>query len=348
MQFTVAIAVSATGLFFCANKAFHTFFASRLGNIDVGGACHPSVNKAVSEQRSNAQAGDIHSLWRFLCVTDQDEVKSFGSNEIISQKDSDKNSIIFVSGNWYDQSKVAAVLALARELPRATVLLTGGIGRLTDASSKAAGGEALLMRARLVAAGLAQDRISVFTGGLVTTHNLQALLLFMKQRHEGAMVASARVFVVEESYLMRRVLATLLALLLKDDVALSHIQSLTPVPTETSWDGLIRKHGDHEGIAAFFVLGELQRLLQYSSPKASVYLFPQDAAFGGTLPPGTPCSGLMSVLGDLQRSSLEVSIVENAIKTLESEYRTAIDQFKRVINLGPDNVMQQLAPKTSR
>eukprot|EP00741_Cyanophora_paradoxa_P024828 tig00000310_g23970.t1 len=124
-----------------------------------------------------------------------------------------EHACIFVSGNWYDPLKVPRIAELAAAYAPAlrAVFLAGaagaGIGRLTCAAARRAGGEAVELLARLRAAAALPPAVPVQTylDGLQTGDNCDWLLRTLAARPEERWT----VLVVEEPLLVRRVRATL-------------------------------------------------------------------------------------------------------------------------------------------
>eukprot|EP00242_Pyramimonas_sp_CCMP2087_P009583 CAMPEP_0198217796 /NCGR_PEP_ID=MMETSP1445-20131203/65854_1 /TAXON_ID=36898 /ORGANISM="Pyramimonas sp., Strain CCMP2087" /LENGTH=147 /DNA_ID=CAMNT_0043894607 /DNA_START=447 /DNA_END=887 /DNA_ORIENTATION=+ len=142
-------------------------------------------------------------VWTFLNLGGKEASLKLLDATVSIDMESDHTIVIFVSGNWYDKHKVPEVVALTKRFPEAVVLLTGGVGRLTDSRSRELGGESLHMREMLIAAGVPSNRMVIYTGGRVTTHNLQLLAHFLKETVEGRFMHSVTLLAVEESYLSR-------------------------------------------------------------------------------------------------------------------------------------------------
>eukprot|EP00241_Pyramimonas_parkeae_P020579 CAMPEP_0114318078 /NCGR_PEP_ID=MMETSP0059-20121206/24333_1 /TAXON_ID=36894 /ORGANISM="Pyramimonas parkeae, Strain CCMP726" /LENGTH=100 /DNA_ID=CAMNT_0001444629 /DNA_START=378 /DNA_END=680 /DNA_ORIENTATION=- len=83
-----------------------------------------------------AENATVHEqIWRFLRLGEQAEAADILAG--VEASSAQHSVVVFVSGNWYDARKVNEVVRLARMFPECTVLLTGGVGRLSDARHEA-------------------------------------------------------------------------------------------------------------------------------------------------------------------------------------------------------------------
>ena len=80
----------------------------------------------------------------------------------------DKQSAIFVSGNWYDPRKLPVLMAkrqyeFARGVKKVPLFIGGAQGRLTSAQQQKFGGEHLAHRQALLASGVSEEEIIVIS-----------------------------------------------------------------------------------------------------------------------------------------------------------------------------------------
>ena len=179
---------------------------------------------------------------------------------------SGNRTVAAVCGNWYDVvHKAAPLLRLASNLSKMELVLTGGRKeRLTSAEAAAVGGEPMLLQRHLVSLGLPIERSVVWSGSRVTSHNLNAILLYVKQRHEFDRVR-VHLIIVEEGFLVRREAATLAKTLEADPSAREAIDSIRFVPVgPRRFRGLMLAHQNRLDVALHLIAGEVRRLSQYS------------------------------------------------------------------------------------
>jgi len=157
------------------------------------------------------------------------------------------------------------------------VVITGGLGRLSSAKAKKLGGEALELRDKLIADEIDPKRMAIITGLKTTGDNVDFLLLWINTIFG---FKSASIVVVEESYLIRRLRATMVGRLLKqsqiNSATFVEIDNIFFVPTSTSsLESLSKIHGS-KLVALSFLIGEVTRLQSYSDPKEGMMqLFPE-------------------------------------------------------------------------
>mmetsp|Transcript_51389 Transcript_51389/g.165030 ORF Transcript_51389/g.165030 Transcript_51389/m.165030 type:complete len:202 (-) Transcript_51389:926-1531(-) len=130
--------------------------------------------------------------------------------------------VIFTACNWYNSWKLPTLLAAMREHPDSPVLVIGGLGRLASASAVALGAEAYEMRELLLRSGASASRVTAVgcfecgnATGLGACHCVGNTGFNVDRLVDRALVTSQwrgrRLLVVEESFLARRVYATVLA-----------------------------------------------------------------------------------------------------------------------------------------
>ena len=195
--------------------------------------------------------------------------------------------VLTVAGNWYDGPHKAIALARAAEhRPTATILLTGGRNeRLTPPEAVALGGEPMLLQSILSGPihNISRSRMVIYTGSRITNHNLQAMLMFATTSHRFER-RSLSMQLFEEAFLVRREAAALSVLLKRDEAATRAISSLRVRPVGArSFEQLVTTHGGHEDVALALVLGEVERLRQYSNATlqggSGELTLPAEAAF---------------------------------------------------------------------
>ena len=176
-------------------------------------------------------------------------------------------TVAAVCGNWYDvPSKMPILAEMARTSPSLTLLLSGGRDeRLTLPEAKELGGEPLYLQAKLFRTyGIERSRQLIWSGARITNHNLRAMLFYAKQTQEFEH-RSTRLQILEQGFLVRRLAASMRALLDKDPAAQRAIASLTVRAVgPMTFDGLVALHGGHDEVAFALIYGELKRLTQYS------------------------------------------------------------------------------------
>mmetsp|Transcript_441 Transcript_441/g.888 ORF Transcript_441/g.888 Transcript_441/m.888 type:complete len:341 (-) Transcript_441:573-1595(-) len=282
-----------------------------------------------------AENATVHEqIWRFLRLGEQAEAADILAG--VEASSAQHSVVVFVSGNWYDARKVNEVVRLARMFPECTVLLTGGVGRLSDARSKELGGESLHMREMLVEAGVSPGRLRVYSGGRVTTHNAALLVHFVKETADGRPKGHrVSVLVVEESFLCRRVVATVQGMAQRDGEARAVMHRLVAVPTDTSWEGFTEVHRGSTGVAAFHVLGEMERLVQYSNPSNTPFLFTTDVALG--------TSGISEY--QMKASGLPLSKLQSLAAHIKAQYSEDVARCHHVLRTGSqEDIQQELGP----
>ena len=187
----------------------------------------------------------------------------------IASHDETVQSVIAVSGNWYDVASKAPVIArIVQRRPRTTILLTGGRNeRLTPPSAVELGGEPLLLQSELYQRyNVSRSSMVLYSGSRITNHNLQAMLMFAAtaQRFERRAISLQ---ILEEAFLVRRESAALAAMLLLDPTACRPLASLRIRPVGARrFEQLVAMHGGHSDVALALVVGEVLRLRQYSTP----------------------------------------------------------------------------------
>lgn len=189
--------------------------------------------------------------------------------------------IIFSACNWYNTWKLPTLLASMQEFPDSAAIVVGGLGRLASAGARALGAEAYEMRQLLLRAGVADTRVTAIgcfecangTGAGPchcvgnTGFNVDRLL---EHWHELPSTTGHRLIVVEESFLARRALATVLARLRQHRDEHVGSEASPPAPcaielrsTGTNLEALQRRHGRRR--AARLLEGEVARIVSYSA-----------------------------------------------------------------------------------
>lgn len=196
--------------------------------------------------------------------------------------------VIYVSGNWYDSDKAAALARAAlEEFPESSIFLSGGIGRLTLPSTRGAGGEPVVLQRRLVELGVPAERIAMWTGSKVTTHNSRGLVLYLQQLEDMATFGKSDediellprdVILFEEGFLVRRCRASLVAEIssairrgrLRRD-GLGYLSCRSTSPAAEVYEDFARRHAEHAGAAAHLIVGEMDRIDSYSCGEDALF-----------------------------------------------------------------------------
>jgi len=236
----------------------------------------------------------IQQVWDFLSQSEINALKHSPKEIIqlisreIEQKVTEKANIaIFISCNWYDKGKAPLVYELAARFPSITIILSGGRAeRLTSKRSESLGGEPFEMREHLLdyAKSINEEpiklsRIVIYNGGRVTTHNIDFLLNYCKQVNEFEK-KKTHIIVIEESYLSKRVSATLIGRLQSSNT--NDIISFTTIPSGSrDFKQLSSLHNNLDILSLFWIIGEVDRLNSYSKPNGN-QLFTELMAFGTT------------------------------------------------------------------
>jgi hypothetical protein len=243
------------------------------------------------------------------------------------------NNLIYISGNWYDDFKVKEIINLAIKYPKAKIIISGGSGRLTLPHVKQMGGEPVYLFERLVQeasksftnlSGI-QERCVLCNSSIVTTHNVRFLCYYLSQcaDMEGwnqsllstnvkNNMQKYKIFVVDESFLLRRLKATLIqqihiAANVKKDFPISMIDSIEFVcsNSQTSQD-MENNHVGGKKVATYLQIGEIKRLINYSNGKEQ-NLFTKEQA------------GL--------NDDTTIDNLTNIVAKLEDDFMEELDQF---------------------
>lgn len=174
--------------------------------------------------------------------------------------------VIFTACNWYNEWKLPLLLRAARDFPSSPLLLVGGLGRLASPGARALGAEAYEMQRLLLEAGVDAHRIMAIgcrecaPGGCHcvgnTGFNTDRLLERVAQ---NASLRGRPLLVVEESFLARRTLATVLGRLRRSGPELFSRVELRP--SQRPFAALAARHG--RATAAGLLAGEVARLGDY-------------------------------------------------------------------------------------
>lgn len=244
-------------------------------------------------------------------------------------------TLVYVSGNWYDEAKVSTLVNLTERFPECKLILSGGVGRLTLPEIKKIGGEPIYLRDRLVEEGVNPLRIIVCNASIVTTHNVNFLIYYLQQCcdmerwPEKELKAEFQIFVVDESFLLRRLKATI-ANVLKQAIENKSILPYNMVRRinfvsagNKSYGEMVDGHHAGYSVAAWLLLGEWKRLHEYSRA-GGLELFTKEQAFGG-----------LSVDKNLMKQ----------IKELEKRYEEELQSFR---SLAPEKLLEITAPVSSK
>lgn len=176
--------------------------------------------------------------------------------------------VVAVCGNWYDGRKEVMLARAAALWPNATLMLTGGRAeRLTSPAAVAAGGEPLWLQQKLASHGVPPSRSVIWSGSRITVHNLRAILAYVQQVHAFEQ-RKVSLLLLEEGFLVRREAAQLHTLLAADAATRAMLTSVRIRPCGArSFQHLVAAHGGHTSVALALLVGELQRLRSYSSPR---------------------------------------------------------------------------------
>ena len=231
-------------------------------------------------------------LFEFLSLKKNNESKVIYNHN--TNTNSDANILIYVSGNWYDEFKVEEIIRLAVQYPNAKIIISGGSGRLTLPEVKEMGGEpmylfkCLVERAKQEYENLSsiKERCVLCNSSIVTTHNVKFLMYYLSQCAdiEGwntiASTATSRlskkkykIFVIDESFLLRRLKATLLQQIeistnVKKDFPIDMLHSIEFVCSNSqSSADMTNNHLGGKAVAAYLQIGEFKRLINYSNGK---------------------------------------------------------------------------------
>ena len=148
-----------------------------------------------------AMPADVEPCFQALCaksLSQQQEPKTHP----------DHTAAVFVSGNWYDPRKAAVVAQLITNQMASRVYISGGVGRLTPPAVAAAGGEHIVFHRQLIdECGLDPAALVVVADGSAkhTGDNCDQMLTQLAA--DGGVDT---LYIVEESFLMRRVYCTVL------------------------------------------------------------------------------------------------------------------------------------------
>eukprot|EP01114_Cavostelium_apophysatum_P015248 TRINITY_DN4113_c0_g1_i1.p1 TRINITY_DN4113_c0_g1~~TRINITY_DN4113_c0_g1_i1.p1 ORF type:complete len:342 (+),score=61.78 TRINITY_DN4113_c0_g1_i1:127-1152(+) len=211
--------------------------------------------------------------------------------------------VLFVSCNWYDFRKVSRVVELMEQFPKARIVVTGGLGRLSSRRAEELGGEALEFRDLLLrewkppshdsqAKDLEPSRLVLITGLKTTGDNVDFLLhwidtiLFNEHNTENVTIVA-----VEESFLIRRLRATIKGRMqnreetmkVADSNIVIHDVRVVSQKSKSSFGEVTKMHRGHSSVSYFFLASEMKRLFDYSSPQKSPFLFTSSFAFQSKL-----------------------------------------------------------------
>ena len=244
-------------------------------------------------------------------------------------------NLVFVSGNWYDEAKVSILVSFTERFPECKLLLSGGVGRLTLPQVRKIGGEPIYLRDRLVKEGVNPSRIIVCNASIVTTHNVNFLLYFLQQCcdmerwPEKELTTEFQIFVVDESFLLRRLKATIANVLkqaIENRNILPHnmIRKIIFVSAgSTCYKEMVEGHNPGHSVAAWLLLGEWKRLHEYSEA-GGLELFTRKQAFD-----------------DLSDERELVKL----IKDLERRHQGALQSLR---SMAPEKLLEITAPVFSK
>lgn len=233
-------------------------------------------------------------------------------------------TLVYVSGNWYDEFKISTLIDLANKFPKSKLIVSGGIGRLTLPSTAKMGGEPIYLQKRLIEKGIDPRRIVLCNSSIVTTHNVKFLLYYLQQccdmeRWNGKnprLSTTYQIFVVDESFLLRRLKATVVNALEEAKkskiLPTGMISEITFVSSGSSSNiEMIERHKGGNAIAAYLQIGEWNRLHDYSS-EGGLELFTKEQAFDG--------------MKD-KLTEQELLFIEKDIQRLQTEYNDDINKI---------------------
>jgi hypothetical protein len=252
-----------------------------------------------------------------------------------AQREKELVTLIYVSGNWYDEFKVSALVGLAEQFPTSKLIVSGGTGRLTLPKVKKLGGEPIYLRDRLVEEGVSAPRIIICNSSIVTTHNVNFLLYYLQQCCDierwpkKKLRREYQIFVVDESFLLRRLKATV-ANALKQAVEKRNVLPFDMVREivfvasgSKNCKEMVHAHRGGESVAAWLLLGEWKRLHEYSKPNG-LELYTKKQAFDG--------------LADDE----EFAKLGKEASAIEERYQGAIDRFRSMV--GPNELLEATRP----
>jgi len=213
--------------------------------------------------------------------------------------------VLFVSCNWYDSQKAWKVVTLMQQFPNASVVLTGGLGRLSSQHAENFGGEALEFRDLLINRFQVEaKRLVVITGLHTTGDNVDFMLRWVEIMvfQKDPLITRVHIVAIEESFLIRRLRATILGRMaeaFRPRKIVVQVVAITPenatVTPFVTLSRLAKLHSDSYCLMAYFISQEMHRLVQYSNRAELPYLFDARLAFGSH-----PFPSLMRKTADMQ------------------------------------------------
>jgi len=234
------------------------FFRTR--NDDTETEC-PVLNEKVDEDTLKSAA----YLLFFLSLEDKIHSLEFS-----------QNTVLFVSCNWYDTTKLKRLAVLSKTFPNEKVVVTGGLGRLSSKRAKELGGEALELRENIIKqTNIPADRLALFTGLRTTTDNVDMLFAYLEKVLAKEGKTNFSIIAVEESYLVQRLRATIKGQLDRTarDMQI-RINDLFVVSSDNQKSLLDVLQMHHSPIITlFFMVEEFERLMSYSNPNNIPFLF---------------------------------------------------------------------------
>ena len=110
--------------------------------------------------------------------------------------------------------------------------------------------------------------------------------------------------------------------------------------------GLVALHHGSEGVAAHYVVGELERVLQYSEPDDQPYLFNRALVLGSRgFKLETPDISHEGLADQLALVGMSEDEMREAIRELSGQYREEIDWCRSVLKSNDQKVVwDKIAP----
>jgi len=182
--------------------------------------------------------------------------------------DSNRKKVIFVSCNWYDcVGKAGAVAQILSDA--AWCYAAGAVGRLTTPRAVELGGESIEFRENLIGRGVADLDSKLYIDpntACYTRANIESFLTHLLEvSSKDPSEAVYEVIVVEESFLVRRLQATIESMLGKQPFTnlIGKIASLTMQPVPRTLEQLFALHSSPE-VVSFMMTDEVRRLDEYA------------------------------------------------------------------------------------
>jgi len=326
-----------------------------------------STNEKTAEKHSSTKSDDNDrylekkkqeegELCKFMtqCVTEDHVAKEpvisglvnlasfLGEPDLLKIDNEDNNVavVLFISCNWYDFRKAGRLVELMQKFPNAKAVITGGIGRLSSQHAEHFGGEAMVLRDLLITKyKVDAQRLVIMTGLHTTGDNVDFMLRWIELMvfNKNPLITNVYIVAIEESFLIRRLRATLLGRLAQglgtnfarkiavQVIATTTENSRVPTPFEAIRQ-LSKLHNDSFCLVTYFVYQEMHKLVKYSNPDGFPFLFDTRLAFGS------------HIAAHLNKKMMEI----------HNELGFFFVQVEELIKLGRRVAVKCLAPKMPR